>query len=251
MLSCLIYRAAELTEIFSTCLSARIGTSAVHGGCVGLQVSRHIVSGTVHTGVQADVAVSAVFGHCPSEFSPHTLIVPGSQQRMKWTFICRMSLLPREPSGEGRKLMITVQHKGSKQTRHAESSDLSCASFYGDAMMAPIQTRKSLFSSVLFTRIPNQSGCGHFHLDSLLSGNVALGHPFLPWKEWLSWVCPPTPHGGIPLLLLFMVSFRRCLSWTLAWLFWPFKPSIVTEIYLPFLGWGFWVFFFFSSKCNL
>lgn len=151
----------------------------------------------------------------------------------------------QEPSGEGRKLMITVQHKGSKQTRHAESSDFSCASFCKATPWWLPSRRKSLFSSILFTRIPNQSGCGHFHLDSLLSGNVALGHPFLPLKEWLSWACPPTPHRGIPLLLLFMVSFRRCLSWILAWLFWPVKPSIVTEIYLPFLAWGFWVFFFF------
>ena len=135
------------------------------------------------TGVQADVAVYTVFGHCPYEFSPHTLTVPGSQQRMKWTCICRMSLLPREPSGRGGKLMIMVQHKGSRQTRHTGGSDLCCASFYGDAMVAPIQTRKLLFSSVLFTRIPNQSGCGHFHLDALLSGNVALGQPFLPLRE--------------------------------------------------------------------
>ena len=115
--------------------------------------------------------------------------------------------------------------------------------------MAPIQTRKSLFSSVLSTRIPNQSGGGHFHLDFLVSGDVALGHPFLPLKEWLSWVCPPNPHRGIPLLLIFRVSFRRCLSWTLAWFFWPVEPSMVTENYLPFLAWFF--FFFFKSKCTL
>ena len=118
MLPCLIYRAAELTEIFCTCPPARIGISAVHGVgggvCVGLQISRQIVLGRVHTGVRADAAVSAVLGHCPYEFSPHILIVPGSRRRMEWTFICRMSLLPKEPSGEGRKLVITVQHKGSE-----------------------------------------------------------------------------------------------------------------------------------------
>lgn len=214
--------------------------------CVGLQISRtHRLRNSAHRSPGRCGCVCCVPDTVPLS-SPHTLIVPGSQQRMKWTFICRMSLLPREPSGEGRKLMITVQHKGRQQTRARRKQWLFlCFLLWRRHDGSHPDTEVTVLICPFLTRIPNQSGYGHFHLDSLLSEMWPWDIHSCPWKSDSPGACPPTPHRGIPLLLLFMVSFRRCLSWILAWLFWPVKPSIVTEIYLPFLAWGFWVFFFF------
>lgn len=171
-----------------------------------------------------------MYGHCPYEFFPHTLIVPINQGSMRWTCICKMNLFPEDSSEEGRKSSwLWWSTKEKKHTCHAEGRDHSCTSFYRGSMMAQVQMSKSLFPFVPFIRNLNWSHCGCFHLYSLPSGNVAFYNSFCTWES---------DSKCVPLLLssrfcsfsFFESPFRTCLLWKLSRLFQPVEPSLGIEI---------------------
>lgn len=238
----LISRAAELTvEVLGTCTSARTGISALWGVCDDLWIVRRaVLEQSTHRSPGGYGCVCS-FGHCPYKSS---LIVPNSQGRMRWTFICRINLLPKEPPGEGRRVVVMVWHRGASTKvacrrqrplldflRRGHSDGLPPGIAVTVLICALYQNPKPITVWSFPPLLSAPWKCGFFTILALKKLTLLRVHPSSLRDSISSFFSSP---------------LWACLLWKPPWLSGLLSCLLTLKCHYHVL-----LDFFFSSKCNL